>query len=39
MEVPAKSPYASGETGEAGTGTDVLEECLVRWPLKGAFLV
>jgi hypothetical protein len=34
-----ESPYGSGETGEAGAGTDVLGECLVRWPLKGAFLV
>jgi hypothetical protein len=34
-----ESPYGSGETGEAGVGTDVIEECLVQWPLKGAFLV
>jgi hypothetical protein len=24
-----ESPYGGGETGEAGAGTDVLEECLV----------
>jgi hypothetical protein len=34
-----ESPYGSGKTGEAGAGTDVLEEWLVQWPLKGAFLV
>jgi hypothetical protein len=32
-----ESPYGSGETGNAGAGTDVLEECLVWWSLKGAF--
>jgi hypothetical protein len=32
-----ESPYGSGETGDAGAGTDVLEECLVWGPLKGAF--
>jgi hypothetical protein len=37
--VAGESLYGSGETGEAGAGTDVLEECLVWWPLKGAFLV
>jgi hypothetical protein len=38
-EGAGESPYGRGETGEAGAGTDVLEECLVQWPLKGAFLV
>jgi hypothetical protein len=31
-----ESPYGSSETGEAGAGTDVLEECLIPWPLKGS---
>jgi hypothetical protein len=31
-----ESPYGIGETGEAGAGTDVLEECLIPWPLKGS---
>jgi hypothetical protein len=30
-----ESPYGSGGTGDAGAGTDVLEECLIWWPLKG----
>jgi hypothetical protein len=33
-----ESPYGGGETGEAGAGTDVLEECLVPWSLKGSVL-
>jgi hypothetical protein len=34
--VAGESPYGSGETGEAGAGTDVLEACLIPWPLKGS---
>jgi hypothetical protein len=33
-----ESPYGSIETGEGGAGTDVLEECLIPWPLKGSVL-
>jgi hypothetical protein len=29
-----ESPYGSGETGEAGAGTGVLEECLIPVALK-----
>jgi hypothetical protein len=33
-----ENPCGSGETGEVGAGTDVLEECLVPWSLKGSVL-